>query len=171
MQQARTGGLNGGPRGTEAARPLSHRMPAQYFAAIIGVLFLLAGIIALAPPSLVPGLMAPLHEEGHTVAALDGRLFGLFPVNWLHDVVHVVIGGWGIAASYRYNQAIVFSRALVVIYGLLAIIGVIPGLNTMFGMIPLYGHDVWLHAGSAVVAAYFGFIAPSRPAAERAVRR
>ena len=35
--------------------------------------------------------------------------------------------------------------------------GLIPVLNMTFGLIPLYGHDVWLHAGIAAMAAYFGF--------------
>jgi len=33
------------------------------------------------------------------------------------------------------------------------------GLRTTFGLVPLYGHDVWLHAVLAAVAAYFGFVA------------
>ena len=35
--------------------------------------------------------------------------------------------------------------------------GLIPVLNTTFGLVPLFGHDVWLHAGTAALAAYFGF--------------
>jgi hypothetical protein len=35
--------------------------------------------------------------------------------------------------------------------------GLIPGLNNLFGFIPLHGHDVWLHAGTAAIAAYFGW--------------
>jgi hypothetical protein len=45
------------------------------------------------------------------------------------------------------------------LYGLLAILGLIPGTNTLFGLVPIYGHDVWLHALSALIAAYFGFVA------------
>jgi hypothetical protein len=35
--------------------------------------------------------------------------------------------------------------------------GLIPVLNTNFGLIPLYGHDVWLHALLAIIAVYFGW--------------
>ena len=35
--------------------------------------------------------------------------------------------------------------------------GLLPVLNMTFGLIPLYGHDVWLHAGFAAMASYFGF--------------
>ena len=35
--------------------------------------------------------------------------------------------------------------------------GLIPGLNTTFGLIPIFGNDVWLHALTALIAAYFGW--------------
>ena len=38
-------------------------------------------------------------------------------------------------------------------YGLFTVMGLIPGLNTTFGLVPLYGHDVWLHALTAAAAA------------------
>jgi hypothetical protein len=41
----------------------------------------------------------------------------------------------------------------------LAVMGLVPGLDTTFGLVPIYGHDVWLHALLAGVAAYFGFVA------------
>ena len=50
-----------------------------------------------------------------------------------------------------------YARSLAVLYGVLGIMGLIPGLNTLFGLVPLHGHDVWLHLGTAAVAAYFGF--------------
>jgi hypothetical protein len=30
-------------------------------------------------------------------------------------------------------------------------------LYTMFRLTPLFSHDVWLHAGTAIIAAYFGW--------------
>ena len=47
-----------------------------------------------------------------------------------------------------------------VFYGILAVMGLIPQLGTTFGMIPLYGHAVWLHALTATAAAYSGSMAP-----------
>jgi hypothetical protein len=37
--------------------------------------------------------------------------------------------------------------------------GFFPNFNTMFGMVPLWGHDIWLHAGATAIAAYFGWVA------------
>jgi hypothetical protein len=50
-----------------------------------------------------------------------------------------------------------FARGLTVVYGILAVMGLIPALNTMFGLAPIFGHDIWLHAGTALIAAYFGW--------------
>ena len=35
--------------------------------------------------------------------------------------------------------------------------GLIPQLNTVFGLLPLQGYDVWLHAGTTMIATYFGW--------------
>ena len=106
----------------------------------------------------------------HPAVAIDsfyGRALGLFPVNILHNLVHLAIGVWGILGSRSLSGARFFGKGLAVLYGLLAILGLIPATNTMFGLVPIYGHDVWLHAGTALIADYFGFIA--RESDERAV--
>jgi hypothetical protein len=49
-------------------------------------------------------------------------------------------------------------RALALIYGALGVLGLLPApFNTLFGYVPLHGHDIWLHAGTAAIAAYFGW--------------
>ena len=54
------------------------------------------------------------------------------------------------------------------IYAVLAVAGLIPGLRTMFGLVPLFGHDVWLHVALAAPAAYFGFVHGDRADVSRA---
>lgn len=93
------------------------------------------------------------------VTAFYGYLLGLFPINFMHNLVHLAIGAWGIAAARAVGGARAFSKSLAVIYGVLAVMGFIPGLNTMFGLVPLHSHDIWLHAGTALIAAYFGWFA------------
>lgn len=46
------------------------------------------------------------------------------------------------------------------IYGVFVVMGLIPGLLTVFGLVPLHSHAIWLHLLLAGVAAYFGFVAP-----------
>ena len=130
------------------------------FALVLGIIYIIAGIAGFVP-ALTPHTadMQPLSVE-----MAHGRALGLFPVNVLHNLVHIIVGALGILGSRSLSGARFFWKGLAVFYGLLAILGMIPATNTTFGLIPIYGHDVWLHAGTALVAAYFGFIA--RPAEE-----
>lgn len=130
-------------------------MTTRTFAQIIGVLFLTVGVMGFVPlfvttphPNAVPGLFA---NDGY------GLLFGLFPVNWIHNLVHLGVGIAGLAAASSVSKARGFARGLTWLYGLLAIMGTIPVLSMTFGLIPLHGWDVWLHGGTAASAAYFGY--------------
>jgi hypothetical protein len=133
-------------------------MSTRYFSLVLGIIFLLIGIAGF-----VPGLLhTPEPAADVEVTQSFGRLMGLFPVNALHNLVHIIFGIWGIVAYRSYTGARGYSKAVAIIYAVLAVMGIIPGLNTTFGLIPLYGHDVWLHALIAVAAAYFGFVASDR---------
>lgn len=129
-------------------------MTARNFALIIGIVYFVAGVLGFVPPLIFP---APDTAPGIGITAFYGYLLGLFAVNFMHNLVHLAIGAWGIAASRTMGGARAFSKTLAVLYGVLAVMGLIPALNTMFGLAPLHGHDVWLHAGTAALAAYFGW--------------
>ena len=130
-------------------------MTARNFSLIIGIAFLAAGVLGF-----VPALLSPAPESAPPLGITGsyGYLLGLFPVNFMHNLVHLAIGAWGIAASRSAGGARAYSKVLAVFYGLLAVMGLIPALNTMFGLVPIHGHDVWLHAVTAIAAAYFGWM-------------
>ena len=129
-------------------------MYTRYFALVMGIVYVVVGLLGF-----VPGTH-PTHAGAPDLAvdAGYGYLLGLFPINVLHNIVHLAIGALGLAAYARYDAARNYARGLAIFYGLLAIMGLIPVLNTTFGIIPLYGHDIWLHALLAIVAAYFGWM-------------
>jgi hypothetical protein len=129
-------------------------MSAAIFALIFGIAYLGAGLLGLIPAALMP---PPADAPPTTFALMYGYLLGLFPVNILHSAVHIAIGAWGLMAWRGTASPHVFARSLALFYGVLAVMGLIPGMNTLFGMLPMHGHDVWLHAGTAIVAAYFGW--------------
>lgn len=131
-------------------------MAVRYFALVVGIVYLGA-----AAWGFIPGLLSPLPPDAPplTIRALEGRALGLFPVNVVHSLVHLAIGIWGVVAWRSFDAARVYARGLTIIYGVLGLMGLIPVLHTMFGLAPLYGHDVWLHWGTAAVAAYFGWFA------------
>jgi hypothetical protein len=131
------------------------------FALIFGIIYLVVGVMGFIPGLVRPAPVAPDLE----VSEMYGRLLGLFPINFLHNVVHLAIGLWGALGSRTISGAVLFSRGIAITYGVLAILGLIPATNTLFGLVPIHSHDVWLHAVSALIAAYFGWWAP-RGAAE-----
>lgn len=92
----------------------------------------------------------------------------MFPVNVLHNAVHILFGVWGLVAASSLAGAVLYARGVAVIYALLTVLGLIPATNTAFALVPIYGHDVWLHGLLAVVAAYFGFIRKEGTAAAAA---
>ncbi|HUO81748.1 MAG TPA: DUF4383 domain-containing protein [Gammaproteobacteria bacterium] len=134
------------------------------FALVFGIIYVVVGVLGF-----VPGLVQPpTAATDLVVEANHGRLLGLFPINLLHNVVHLLIGAWGIVGSRSLSGAVTFSRGIAIIYGLLAVLGLIPATNTVFGLVPIHGHDIWLHAGSALVAAWFGWMAPRTEAPGKA---
>jgi len=130
-------------------------MAIRYFAIAAGVVYVLVGLLGFVPGINVEG---PPNAPPVTVSSFYGYLLGLFPVNAIHNLVHLAIGAWGI---FAYTKGIpssrAFARGLAILYAVLAVMGFIPGFNTVFGLIPIYGHDVWLHALTAAIAAYFGW--------------
>lgn len=130
----------------------------QYFALITGIIFVLVGVMGfisgfVKEPTLTPDMAGLGFTTGY------GYLLGLFPINVLHNVVHLLVGVLGIVASVSLGSARLYSGALAIFYGLLAVMGLLPATQSTLGFIPIFGNDVWLHAVSAAIAVYFGFIA------------
>lgn len=123
------------------------------FALLFGIVFLAVGVAGF-----IPGVAEPATHPGLTMTQNSAMLLGLFPVNLLHNVVHLLFGLWGIAAYRSVGGSVGYFRAVAVIYALLTVLGLLPQTNTLFGFVPLHGNDVWLHAVLALVAAYFGFV-------------
>lgn len=142
-------------------------MSTRRFALVLGLFFVLAGIAGFIPFLAYPEDGAILAGNaaagpGHGRAMLGtghDMLFGLFPVNPLHNAVHVLFGLWGLVAARSPGGALVFARIVAAAYALLALAGLLPATQTGFGLLPLYAKDVWLHGLIALAALYFGWVA------------
>lgn len=110
--------------------------PAKLFAGVFGAVYLLVGVVGFA----VTGASQATHQ-----------LLGVFDLNALHNVVHLAVGGLGLAA---FAGGVAVSRSyalgLAVVYGVVAIAGFLP--QQFLGIIPIGGADIVLHTGTAVVA-------------------
>jgi hypothetical protein len=133
-------------------------MNTRTFAMIFGVVFLIVGAGGFIPGMTTMGGMGHPGDSDVTMMSMFGYELKLFPVNVLHDVVHVLFGIWGLLAARSLAGAKMYFRGVAIIYALLTVMGFLPPLNTTFGLIPLYGNDIWLHAVLAIVAAYFGWM-------------
>lgn len=139
-------------------------MRTRTFALVLGIVFLLAGASGF-----VPGMLHPVPAGAPPLAVPMGYglVLGLLPVNVLHNLVHVLFGILGIVAYGGLFAPRVYAQIVAVAYGLLVILGLLPATNTLFGLIPIYGNDVWLHLVLGVAAAYFGFMNPAGAPVQR----
>lgn len=122
----------------------------RYSALSLGLFFLLLGLAGFVPAFVAPPNFIP--------AAGFGYLFGIFPTNYFHNAIGILVGVWGIAAFTSLSGAVVFNRIFAIVYAAAAILGLIPFTNTLFGITPLLGNNVWLNLLAAAIAFYHGFV-------------
>jgi hypothetical protein len=113
----------------------------QRVAQIFGVIFLIIGIA---------GFFFSMSMD-------EAMLLGMFPVNVAHNIVHLLFGLWGLAAARSFAGAKSYAQITGVLYLVLAVLGFVD--PTGFGLIPIGGNDIWLHAGIGLVLSYVGFTA------------
>jgi Domain of unknown function (DUF4383) len=112
-----------------------------------GVFYILVGLLGF-----IPGLLSlPDDAPVLMVDAGYGYLLGLFPVNLISNLVHMAIGVSGLIASF--GLALVFFQQIVTTFlAVLAILGLFPVVNSIFGIMPLFGNNIWLHFFTALFA-------------------
>jgi hypothetical protein len=130
-------------------------MDIKRFTFILGLVFVLVGILGFVPQLVDHHPMLGIDPD---LSNEHGLLFGLFPVNGVHNVVHILFGVWALWASQNVFRSRTYCRANAVLYGGLAILGFFPGFKTMFGLMPIHGHDIWLHGAIAMATGYYGYI-------------
>jgi len=127
-------------------------MTTRTFALIFGIVFLAIGVAGAAGlAGYAPGLVDNM-DDGH------GMLLGMFAVNQLHNIVHILFGIWGLLAFRSLGGATMYARGVAIIYAVLAVLGLVYTDGDALGLVPLHGNDVYLHAALAVIAAYFGWM-------------
>ena len=123
----------------------------QKLAMVFGVVFVLVGLLGFYYTGMnMQGMPDPSHY-----------LLGIFPVNALHNVVHLLFGVWGIVASRSFGGSVAYAKIAGIIYLVLAICGVF--MTSLLGLIPIGGADVYLHAVLGIALAAIGFTAKPTP--------
>lgn len=130
------------------------RTPAQWYCLLAGAALLLAGIF---------GFLANADFGLGSVPSgtVDGSSFLGFEVNGWHNIVHLVSGLLLLAAANTRPTAKVMALAFGLVYGLVAIIGLIDGSDVL-GIIPVNGADHILHIALAVLGILAGLVSKAR---------
>lgn len=106
---------------------------------LFGIAFVAAGVMGYMP-AFVP----------------DGKLFGIFEVDSMHNMVHAgsgIVALLAAAASVAYCR--LYFRVFGIVYGIVAIAGFLLAGNLMVMHVNMA--DNYLHLGIAIVSLYLGF--------------
>jgi hypothetical protein len=119
--------------------------PAQWYCLLAGVLLLLAGAFGfLADASFDTSGATDADRVGNADGQLQGDGFLGFEVNAWHNIVHVLSGVVLLAAFRRRGTARAVALAFGLVYGVVAVVGLIDGSDVL-GFIPVNAADNVLH--------------------------
>lgn len=127
----------------------------QIAAAAVGTVFLLVGMLGF-----IPGVTTDydmLTGAGHHSGA---KLFGIFEVSVLHNVVHLVFGVAGVAMARMARTAQAYLIGGGIIYLALWIYGLLIEQDSSANFVPVNDADNWLHFGLGVGMVALGFLTP-----------
>ena len=128
------------------------RTPAQWYSLIVGASLVLAGIAGFFVNSVFD--TSKTDPQGR----LDGdALLGAFEVNGWHNVVHLASGLFLLLMSSKRATARLAAISFGVVYGLVAIIGLIDGQD-LLGLFPINPGDNILHIGISALGLLSGLI-------------
>jgi len=128
----------------------------RLFVLVFGVVYIILGVLGF-----IPALgSAPAASAPHVAVTNNWMdLFGFLPTNLIENIAYIVLGVFGVLLGATLGTAVGYSRLLFVIFGLATVAGFMPQADTLWGAMPLYSPNTWLHVATALVAAYFGWVA------------
>lgn len=121
------------------------RSRVQVASIVFGVVFLVVGLAGF-----IPGLTTDYDRLG-TFGGVAAKLLGIFGVNWLENVTHLLYGAAGLAAAStaaRSRQYFLFGGVL---YAIVGIYGVATGVHSDANILGVNEAGNVLHFVLAVV--------------------
>lgn len=139
------------PASTRSARSL-----VQITALVVGLVFLIVGILGF-----IPGVTTDYSSIAFAGHHSDAKLLGLFQVSILHNVVHLLFGVAGVTMARMMSAARLYLIGGGAIYLVLWIYGLAVGQDTVANFVPINPADNWLHLGLGIAMIALG-VATSR---------
>ena len=128
-----------------------NRTLAQNLALLLGVVFLVVGILGF-----IPGITTNYDDMSFAGKDSDAELLGIFQVSVLHNIAHLLFGV-GILLARTHEGARTYLLGGSIIYPALFIYGLFVGGDDDANFIPMNGADDVLHLALAIlfIGAYF----------------
>lgn len=123
---------------------------ARTVAAAFGVIYVLMGLFGFIQSEPF------VTDSTQGLDSATGSVLGLFPINALHNIVHLLLGAILVYGATSRGAAIGALKGVGVIYVVLGIAGFISPDG--FGLVPLGGTDILLHFGTALVLLAVAFL-------------
>ena len=119
----------------------------------VGAVFLLVGILGF-----IPGITTNYGDLSFAGHHSEAKLFGLFEVSILHNIVHLAFGVAGILMSRAARSAAMYLLVGGLIYAVVWIYGVATGEDSSANFVPLNTADNWLHFLLALAMIVLGVV-------------
>ena len=143
---------------TSASSRLSvSRSPVSLTAMVVGVAFILVGIMGF-----IPGITTDygsMAGAGHESMAM---LLGIFQVSILHNVLHLGLGVLGVLMARRPATARTYLLVGGVAYLALWVYGLVTSDTSTANFVPLNSADDWLHLVLGLGMVLLGLVMPRR---------
>ena len=121
---------------------MKNRQPIQVVALLAGAAFLLVGVLGF-----VPGITTGFSDLSFAGRHSEAHLLGLFQISVLHNVVHLLFGVVGLAASRTAGGARGFLIGAGGVYLVLTVYGFLIGHDSPANFVPVNTADNLLHLG------------------------
>jgi len=116
------------------------RTKVQQAAFVVGVTFLLVGILGF-----IPGITTDYDTLSFASHHSDAKLLGIFEVSVLHNIVHLLFGVIGLAMARTVPSARSYLIGGGVVYLVLWIYGLLIDKESSANFVPVNSADDWLH--------------------------
>ncbi|MFI7521092.1 DUF4383 domain-containing protein [Micromonospora globbae] len=139
------------------ANPADGKPPVRRAAGVVGVVFLIVGVLGF-----VPGVTDPIGDlrlAGHHSGA---TLLGAFQVSVLHNLVHLAFGVAGLVMARTVTRARTYLVGGGAIYLVLWLYGLAVDADSGANVLPLNAADNWLHLGLGVIMIALGALTGRR---------
>ena len=142
------------------------RSPVQLAALVVGVVFLLVGILGF-----IPGVTTNYDQLTFAGHESEAALLGVFKVSILHNIVHLLFGVAGVLMARTFSAARAYLIGGGIIYLVLFVYGLLIDHNSSANFVPVNTADNYLHLVLGIGMIALGALLGRRVATTTASRR